>query len=144
LSKKIKEVPPERWRPSFLLTTHQKKNTFNGERRARRAFRLLSRFYALLSPSLCLCMVISGRWPPAVPGGFVDVVGVPALQVRSGAFDAPPLILEGAAKRVTDLPLFNKKQIRFLKPQKSACTPWCVWLCLKSPLSMAVTETPVF
>lgn len=56
-------------------------------------------------------MVISGRWPPAVPGGFVDVVGVPALQPSPGAFVAPLLTLEGTAKRVTDLPLFNKKQI---------------------------------
>ncbi|MEW0195364.1 hypothetical protein AB0S65_24770, partial [Escherichia coli] len=42
------------------------------------------------------------------------------------------------------LPLFNKKQIRFFKPQKSACKPWCVWLFLKSPLSMAVAEKPIF
>ncbi|MHB0212327.1 hypothetical protein ACYBH7_27040, partial [Klebsiella pneumoniae] len=70
--------------------------------------------------------------------------GVPALQLSPGAFVAPPLTLEGAAKRVTDLPLFNKKQIRFFKPQKSACKPWCVWLCSKSCWSMAVAKTPIF
>lgn len=141
MSKKIKEVPPVGWIPLFLLTTHQIKKTCHGERRARRAFRLLSRLYALLYPSV----VISGRWPPAVRVGLLFVVvGVPALHLRSGAFDAPPLTLEGAAKRVTALPLFNKKQLRFFKPQKSACTPWCVWLFLKNPLSMAVVETPIF
>ncbi|MHB0400868.1 hypothetical protein, partial [Klebsiella pneumoniae] len=70
------------------------------------------------------------------------------LQLRPGAFDAPPLPFGfwvwGVSEASDLLPLFNKKQIRFFKPQKSACTPWCVWLCSKSCWSMAVAKTPIF
>ena len=68
-------------------------------------------------------MLTSGRWPPAVPmGGFVKWWECQLLQLRPGAFDAPPLPFGfgflgfwvlGVSEASDLLLLFNKKQIRF-------------------------------
>ncbi len=120
MSKKIKEGPPERWRPSFLLTTHQIKNTSN-----RWVVHVVSHppVKPPLSPSLSLC---GNLWPLAScrSGGFVFVAGVPALQLSPGAFHRPALALWfwvwGVSEASDLLPLFNKKQIRFAKRPKNA------------------------